>query len=88
VEVYGRYHMRNEPLDTLDRIQEAYFDAGRDELRRLADTYLVPQKMQVFVVGDKSIEIKQPDGRTVTLGEDLAGTAASLGLPYRELELR
>ena len=53
VEVYARYYLRDEPLDTLEKIQDAFFTADRDDLRRLAREYLDPQKIQIFVVADK-----------------------------------
>jgi len=31
VEAYGRYYMRKEPLDTLDKIQDAFIGASRTE---------------------------------------------------------
>jgi predicted Zn-dependent peptidase len=88
VEVYGRYALRNEPLDTLERIQEAYFSTGREKLRQLADTYLTPRKMQIFVVGDKTINTQKEDGRRVTLEAELKEIAARLGLTYSEILLR
>ena len=48
VRVYARYYMRNEPLDTLEKIQDAFFSAKKDDLRRLAAEYLVPDKIQIF----------------------------------------
>ena len=88
VNVYGRYYMRNEPLDTLDKIQDAFFTADRDDLRRLAREYLDPQKIQIFVVADKSIKISRDGGDEMTLEMELMQLAESLGLPYREIELR
>jgi len=88
VAVYGRYHMRQEPLDTLERIQTAYFDADRGMLRGLADRYLTPGRLQVFVVADKTIRVQRPGGDTVTLEENLQHLAADLGLPFKELPLR
>jgi len=87
-EVYGRYHMRKEPLDTLERIQDAYISVTRDELVGLAKQFLDPKKLQVFVVGDKTTEVVKEDGATVTLEEDLKTLAEALGLPYKEIELR
>ena len=88
VEVYARYYMRNEPLDTLDKIQDAFFTAERDELRRLARQYLDPQKIQIFVVGDKQIKINNLNGDELTLEKQLVQLADVLGLPYREINLR
>ncbi|CAB1073565.1 hypothetical protein JY97_03020 [Alkalispirochaeta odontotermitis] len=88
VKVYGRYSMRKEPLDTLDKIQDAFFTAGRDDLRRLAQEYLVPRKIQIFVVADKMIKVKNDSGDEITLEMQLMQLAESLGLPYREIALR
>jgi predicted Zn-dependent peptidase len=88
VEVYGLYHMRNEPLDTLERIQDAYLQATRDELRDIAVTLLDPGKIQIFIVADKMIPVRKEDGAELTLEEDLKSLAKRLGLPYREIPLR
>ena len=88
VNVYGRYYMRNEPLDTLDKIQDAFFDVGREDLGRLARQYLDPGKIQIFVVGDKLTQVKNDQGDDATLEAALVDLAESLGLPYREIELR
>ena len=88
VNVYGSYYMRREPLDTLDKIQDAFFAADRDDLRRLAEEYLDPHKIQIFVVADKLIKVKNSRGEEVTLEKALMDLAGSLGLPYREIKLR
>jgi zinc protease len=88
VNVYGRYYLRNEPLDTLTRIQDAFFNVSREDLSRLARQYLDPGKIQIFVVGDKLIKIRNVHGDEATLETTLVELAASLGLPYREIELR
>ncbi len=88
VEVYSRYHMRNEPLDTLERIQDAYLSATGEELRQLAIKLLDPNKLQIFIVADKMISVKGKNGTMLTLEEDLKMLAKRLGLPYREIELR
>jgi len=88
VNVYGRYYLRNEPLDTLEKIQDAFFNVSREDLGRLARQYLDPGKIQIFVVGDKLIKIKNDQGAEATLEETLMDLAESLGLPYREIELR
>ena len=88
VEVYGRYHIRKEPLDTLERIQDAFLGATREELGALAMKLLDPRKLQVFIVGDKSIRVRKKDGTELTLEQDLKGSAKTLGLPYKELALR
>ncbi|MBW1941440.1 MAG: insulinase family protein [Deltaproteobacteria bacterium] len=88
VEVYSRYHMRKEPLDTLERIQDAYMAVGRMELKALANRFLDPKKLQVFIVADKTIKLVRKDGTTLTLEEDLKSLAGELGLPFREMALR
>jgi predicted Zn-dependent peptidase len=88
VDVYGRYHLRNEPLDTLERIQDAYMSATKDELQRLATDLLDPEKIQIFVVADKSIKVQSADGQQTTLEDDLKVLAGKLNLPFHELALR
>ena len=88
VEVYSRYYMRNEPLDTLERIQEAFFQASRSDLRRLAQKVLDPTKIQIFVVADKMTTVKTVAGDESTLEQNLIALANSLGLPYTEISLR
>jgi predicted Zn-dependent peptidase len=88
VDVYGRYYLRNEPLDTLERIQDAYMSATEDQLHRLATELLAPGKIQIFVVADKNIKVQSPDGRQITLEEDLKALARKLNLPFREFTLR
>ena len=88
VEVYSHYHMRGEPLNTLERIQHAYLSATREHLRDLAVRFLDPSKIQIFIVADKTIPIKRKDGAELTLEQDLKALAKNLGLPYREIELR
>jgi predicted Zn-dependent peptidase len=88
VQVYARYYMRNEPLDTLGKIQDAFFSAENKDLRRLAAEYLDPAKIQIFLVGDKNIRVKGNRGNESTLEDIYMDLAESLGLPYVELELR
>ncbi|MEE9612909.1 MAG: pitrilysin family protein, partial [Desulfatiglandales bacterium] len=88
VNVYARYHMRKEPLDTLERIQDAFISVSREELEILARKLLDPRKLQIFVVGDKTTRVKKRDGSEVTLEEDLKTLSKELGLPYKEIELR
>jgi predicted Zn-dependent peptidase len=88
VDVYGRYHLRNEPLDTLERIQNAYMSATKDELHRLAAELLTNAKIQIFVVADKNIKVQSQDGRQITLDDDLKVLARKLNLPFQELALR
>jgi predicted Zn-dependent peptidase len=88
VGVYGRYYMRNEPLDTLERIQDTFMAATKDELRALAREFLDPAKLQIFVVADKTIPVGNGDGEQKTLEEDLQSLAAQLSLPYTEIPLR
>jgi zinc protease len=88
VETYGRYRMRGEPLDTLDRIQEAYIRAQQKELEQLSARFLDPRKLQIVVVGDKTTPVKTEDGKGITIEEDLKALARKLDLPYTELPLR
>jgi predicted Zn-dependent peptidase len=88
VDVYGRYHLRNEPLDTLERIQDAYMSATKDELHRLAAELLTNAKIQIFVVADKNIKVQSQDGRQITLDDNLKVLARKLNLPFQELALR
>jgi zinc protease len=88
VEVYSRYYMRNEPLDTLEKIQVAYLSAEPKELQRLARDILRTRKLQVFVVADKTLPVNRKDGSVTTLEESLKRLAQSLDLPYTEIPLR
>jgi predicted Zn-dependent peptidase len=88
VETYGRYAMREEPLDTLESIQEAFLTATPEELETLARLLLDPQKLQIFIVADKTTKLKNAVGVEVTLEEDLKQLAQDLGLPYQEIPLR
>jgi predicted Zn-dependent peptidase len=88
VEVYGRYYMRKEPLDTLSRIQDAFMTASREELEILARKFLDPKKLQVFVVGDMETRVKDVDGTEVTLENEMETVAKTLGMPYKKIELR
>jgi len=88
VQAYSRYAMRQEPLDTLERIQEAYISATQEELRSIAQKLLDPKIIQIHVVADKTIPIQKADGLNVTLEQDLRNMAQTLGLPFREIELR
>ena len=88
VDVYARYHLRKEPLDTLERIQEAFMKADQKNLRRLAAELFDLQKIQIFVVGDKSIPLTSDGGQQITLEANLMALAKKFNLPYRELELR
>ena len=88
VQAYSRYAMRQEPLDTLGRIQDSYFAATGEELKGLSLQLLDPREIQIHVVADKTTPVKKADGRTLTLEEDLKAMAQTLGLPFREIELR
>ena len=87
---YSRYQMRGEPLDTLDKIQDAYINATDDDLLNLAREYLNPQSVQIFIVGDKSTRVKSEtaDADDRTLEEDLSLLAQELKLPFRKIKLR
>jgi predicted Zn-dependent peptidase len=88
VDVYGRYHLRKEPLDTLEKIQDAYMGATREELHRIAGVLLDPGKIQIFVVGDKNIKVSSSGGEMVSLEEDLKTLAQKLNLPFQQIALR
>ena len=88
VDVYGRYHLRKEPLDTLEKIQDAYMRTTKEELHRIAGELLDPAKIQIFVVADKNITVPSSDGKGVTLEEDLKALAQKLDLPFQEIQLR
>jgi zinc protease len=88
VNAYARYYMRGEPLNTLERIQDAYMNVSREKLERLAEKFLDSKRLQIFVVGDKTTRVQKEDGTEVTLEEDMITLAKRLNLPYREIELR
>ncbi len=88
VETYGRYHMRGEPLDTLDRIQEAYIQAKQEELESLSVKFLDPRRLLIVVVGDKTTPVNREGGKVINLEEDLKALAKKLDLPFTELPLR
>jgi predicted Zn-dependent peptidase len=86
---YSRYQMRGEPLDTLEKIQEAYINASDADLLKLAREYLNPDSIQIFIVGDKSTRVKTETADEVrTLEEDLSLLAQELKLPFRKISLR
>jgi len=87
-EVYSRYFLRKEPLDTLHRIQSAYLTVTPDTLQPLAREYLDPAHLQVVVVGDGDVPVPAPDGESLPLRRALAGLAQKLGLPFEEAPLR
>ena len=86
--VSGRYYLRGEPLDTLERIQDAYLNATKQELEELAERFLDPSELQIFIVADKAIPVKHADGKQLTLEQEIRALAEELGLPYQEIELR
>ncbi|MGD8883781.1 MAG: pitrilysin family protein, partial [Desulfobacterales bacterium] len=88
VDVYGRYYLRKEPLDTLERIQDAFIGATKAELHRLAIALFDLPKIQIFVVGDKNLKIQSQSGKEITMAEDLMALAKKYGLPYQEIKLR
>lgn len=88
VQVYSRYYMRKEPLDTLEKIQDAFFQADREELRKIANRLLDPGSIQIVVVADKMTKVKTEAGHQITLEEDLKIFAKSLNIPFREIALR
>ena len=88
VEVYSRYSMRGEPLNTLEKIQDAYRQATREELCKLAVQLFDPSKIQILIVADAMTRVKTKDGTERTVQEDLKSLAKRIGLPYREIALR
>jgi predicted Zn-dependent peptidase len=88
VEVYGRYYMRGEPLDTLTRIQDAFIGVSKEELEILAGEVLNPKRLQVFIVADKTTKIKTEGGVEYTFEDEVKRLAKTLDLPFREMELR
>jgi zinc protease len=88
VTAYARYQLRGEPLDTLDRIQQAFIGAEKSELEQLARRYLDPKSLQIFVVADKTIPVTDNPGGERTLAQDLDRLAAQLDLPFRQITLR
>jgi predicted Zn-dependent peptidase len=88
VTVYGRYYLRGEPLNTLDRIQRDYLSATGEELEGLAREILDPSKLQVFVVADGSTPATGEQGEMSTLRRALELYAGEAGLPFLEMELR
>jgi predicted Zn-dependent peptidase len=88
VTTYSQYYLRGEPLDTLEKIQDAYLDTTRAEALELARKHLVPSRLQIFVVADKNTPVLRTDAGVKTLGNDLQVLAKKLGLPFREIALR
>jgi len=88
VQAYSRYAMRQEPLDTLNRIQDAYFASTREDLQNIARELLDPRKIQIVVVADKTTPVAKGDGRAMTLEQDLKALSQNLGLPFQEIPLR
>jgi predicted Zn-dependent peptidase len=88
VQAYSRYALRGEPLDTLSRIQNAFFTSRPDELQNLARRWLDPRKIQLVVVADKTIPVSKADGRTIPLEDDLRVLSQTLGLSFEEIPLR
>ena len=88
VNVYGRYLLRDEPLDTLEKIQETFIRTSRYELTTLADRFLDPKKLQIVVVADMTTPVRSEDGTTVTLAQDIEAMAIELGLPFETADLR
>ena len=88
VAVFSRYQLREEPLDTLERIQDAFINARKEELKTLAKKFLDPNKLQIFIVADKETKVKRIDGTQWALAEELETLAKTLGIPYRQIALR
>ncbi len=87
VQVYSRYHMRKEPLNTLEKIQDAYLSATKKELQKLAIQLLDPSKLQIIIVADKTTPVLD-NGSRITLEQNLKKLAEDLGLPFQEIALR
>ncbi len=88
VKVYGQYHLRSEPLNTLEKIQDAYMETNRATVLALARKHLDASRLQIFVVADKTTPVQRTNVRIKTLGEDLKVLADKLDLPFREITLR
>ena len=80
--------MRNESLDTLEKIQDAYLRTTKEELHRIAGELLDPAKIQIVVVADKNITVPSSEGKGISLEEDLKALANKLDLPFQEIQLR
>lgn len=87
VVTYGRYFLRKEPLDTLERIQTAFLDATPEALKQLADRLLDPGKVQIVVVTDLGIPVNGQQG-AATVDDALRQLAQREGLPYAKAPLR
>ena len=88
VEAYARYHIRGEPLDTLERIQDAYISANKEELEKLARIFLDPAKLQAFIVADRETRVRDEEGGVLLITESLSDLAGALGLPFQQIPLR
>jgi predicted Zn-dependent peptidase len=88
VEAYARYHLRGEPPDTLERIQDAYILAQKEELENLAATFLDPARLQAFVVVDHETRVRDEQGKFALIAESLGDLAGAIGLPFRQIPLR
>jgi len=75
--------MRGEPLDTLDRIQEAYIQAKQEELESLSAKFLDPRRLQIIVVADKTTPVNKESGKVISLEEDLKTLARNSISPTR-----
>ena len=88
VNVYARYQIRGEPLDTLERIQDAFIGSSPQELLRIARQRLDPARLQVFIVADKNIPVQGAGESAKTLEDEIEAVAKQLNLPYQQVELR
>jgi predicted Zn-dependent peptidase len=88
VEAYARYHMRGEPLDTLDKIQDTYITVQKHELENLAGTFLDSAKLQAFIVVDDGTRVRDGEGLLVPIAQGLGDLAGAVGLPFRQIPLR
>ena len=87
VKTYAGYYLRNEPLNTLDKIQDIYLKITPQELLGIAKKYINPKDVQIFIVGDGGIRVKHGDS-TVTLIEDIKALSKEINIPFKEIPLR
>jgi zinc protease len=87
VRTYAGYYLRNEPLNTLDRIQDIYLSITSEQLLIMARKYLVPKRLQIFVVGDGNIRFKRRD-MSLSLKKELQILSDELGIPFKDIPLR
>lgn len=87
VNTYAGYYLRNEPLNTLERIQDIYLKINAQELKEIAKKYLNPSCIQIFIVADGAIRVKKGD-KFLSLKEDIKSISKKLNIPFQEIPLR